>query len=410
MEREIEKFSVPLLYFSFSRSVAFPRCTALAVERIPGRSCVPQPVGIGVAEEKKKKLRSGFTTGACAAAAAKGAALTLLTGQVVELVDIPFPGGDRHCFRLHSCCSQDGQVTASVIKDAGDDPDVTNGAEIIAVVEQADPRQDDADPCALHGGPGVGRVTKPGLPVAVGEAAINPVPRRMIREAVAEAVAGSGAGGVRLVVTICVTDGEILAEKTLNSRLGIVGGLSILGTTGIVRPISARAWTDTIDASMKVARAAGLDEVILSTGRTSEAAVERLLGLPEEAGVMMGDYLAYGLKAARRHGFVKIHLAGMWAKILKCALGIPQTHVRHGALEVEQAAELLVRLGLDAESCRVMARANTAREIFQRLREAGRADIIHAVCVRAREYAGKRSGLDVTVYLVTSEDGVVDQA
>ncbi len=358
---------------------------------------------------KRKRLRSGFTTGACAAAAAKGAAMALLTGRVVESVEIPFPSGDRHAFRLHSCCCQDGQVSASVIKDAGDDPDVTNGAEIIAIVEQADPLQEQAEPVILRGGPGVGRVTKPGLPVAVGEPAINPVPRRMIREAVAEAVAAGGGDAVSLVVTVCVTDGEVLAEKTLNSRLGILGGLSILGTTGIVRPISAKAWTDTIDASMKVARAAGLREVILSTGRTSEAALEGVVDLPEEARVMMGDYLAYALKAAKRHGFSRIHLAGMWAKILKCALGIPQTHVRHGALEVQQAADLLAGLGLDAETCRDLARANTAREIYQRLREAGRNDIIHAVCVRAREYARRRSGLAVTVYLVTSEDGIVEQ-
>ena len=358
---------------------------------------------------EKKRLRSGFTTGACAAVAAKGATLALLTGQPVVSVEIPFPTGDRYGFRLHSCCSQDGQVTASVIKDAGDDPDVTNGAEIIAMVEEADPLQETEEPVLLRGGPGVGRVTKPGLPVAVGEPAINPVPRRMIREAVAEGVAESGMSGIRLVVTICVADGERLAEKTLNHRLGIVGGLSILGTTGIVRPVSAKAWTDTIDASMKVARAAGLSEVILSTGRTSEAAVEKLLDLPEEAGVMMGDYLAYGLKAARRHGFARIHLAGMWAKILKCALGIPQTHVRHGALEVEQAAGLLAELGLDAESCRAMARANTAREIYERLRAAGRDDIIRAVCRRARRYARKRSGLEVTVYLVSSEEGVVEK-
>lgn len=355
--------------------------------------------------EKNKKLRSGFTTGACAAAAAKAAALTLLTGCVPEQVDIPFPGGDRHGFVLHSCLLQDDQATASVIKDAGDDPDVTNGAEIIAIVEETAAEGEDL---RILGGPGVGQVTKPGLPVPVGEPAINPVPRRMITEAVAEACQQAGRGDMgQLQVTICVTDGERLAEKTLNQRLGIVGGLSILGTTGIVRPVSVRAWTDTIDASMKVARAAGLDAVLLSTGRTSEAAAQRLLHLPEEAQVMMGDYLAYGLKAARRHGFARIYLAGMWAKILKCALGIPQTHVRHGALEVRQAADLLASLGLDRREADELAQANTAREIYQRLVAAGRNDLVRAVCEKARAYAIKRSGLAVEVFLVTSEDGVV---
>jgi len=352
-------------------------------------------------------LRSGFTTGACAAAAAKAATVVLLGRREIDRVEIPFPNGDRHGFDLHSCVLQDGQVTVSVIKDAGDDPDVTNGAEIIAIVEQQE--TDSADVLIiLAGGPGVGKVTKPGLPVPVGEPAINPVPRTMIRAAVIEAMEETGIRNIPLVVTICVTDGELLAEKTLNSRLGILGGLSILGTTGIVRPVSAKAWTDTIDASMKVARAAGLIEVIVSTGRTSEAAVQRLLNLPEEAQVMMGDYLAYALKSAKRHGFSKIYLSGMWAKVLKCALGIPQTHVRHGALEMEQAADLLHELGLDRQTADAMATANTAREIFLRLKDAGRDDLIRAVCTRAREYAVKRSGLEVEVFLVTTEAGVVE--
>ncbi|WP_456473364.1 cobalt-precorrin-5B (C(1))-methyltransferase [Desulfolithobacter sp.] len=373
--------------------------------------------------EKTKRLRSGFTTGACAAAAAKGATLLLLRERRPDSVEIPFPTGDRHGFTLHSCCLQDDQATVSVIKDAGDDPDVTNGAEIIAVVEPGE--MDGGDWLTLCGGPGVGTVTKPGLPIAPGEPAINPVPRQMIRKALQEALVEvssvSKTDGVSktdwqplpLKVTICVRDGELLAEKTLNKRLGIVGGLSILGTTGIVRPISARAWTDTIDASMKVARAAGLNEVLLSTGRTSEAAVQRYLEvrrgvpLPEEAQVMMGDYLAYGLKAARRHGFARIHLAGMWAKVLKCALGIPQTHVRHGVLEVRQAVDLLERLGLDRAIAEELAGANTAREIYERLSSAGRTDLIRAVCKEAVQYARRRSGLDVELYLVTSETGVV---
>ena len=356
---------------------------------------------------KKKKLRSGFTTGACAAAAAKAAAVVLLSGRSVDHVEIPFPTGERHSFSLHSCVCQDGQVTASIIKDAGDDPDVTNGAEIIAIVEQR-PSSGKGDEVTIFGGPGVGRVTKPGLPVSVGEPAINPVPQKMIRAAIAEAVKEVGGDDIcPLQVTICVTDGELLAEKTLNSRLGILGGLSILGTTGIVRPVSAKAWTDTIDASMKVARAVGLSEVILSTGRTSEAAVQKKLQLPEEAQVMMGDYLAYALKAARRHGFNKIYLAGMWAKVLKCALGIPQTHVRHGPLEVSQAADLLADLGLDRRQADALAGANTAREIYQRLKADGRDDLIIAVCKRAKEYGMKRSRLPVELFLVTSEDGVV---
>ena len=351
------------------------------------------------------KLRSGYTTGACAAVAAKAATLILLKGQCPGRVEIPFPDGERHSFLLHSCGLEGETARASVIKDAGDDPDVTNGAEIIAVISWNTAGEGEGS-VEIKSGFGVGTVTKPGLSIPVGEPAINPVPRQMIREAVAE-VTKQLSEAVRLVVTISVRNGEELAEKTLNRRLGILGGLSILGTTGIVRPVSAKAWTDTIDASMKVARAAGLDQVILSTGRTSEAAVQKLLLLPEEAQVMMGDYLEYALKAASRHGFSKIHLAGMWAKILKCALCIPQTHVRNGALEMEQAAGLLGALGLDQDSVARMINANTAREILQRLQGKGRDDLVRAVCNKAQQYAEECSGLPMTVYLVTSEDGVI---
>jgi len=348
-----------------------------------------------------KELRSGYTTGACAAAAAKAAVLGLLGRPHPGRVEIPFPDGSRHSFEL----CRFGTGLATVVKDAGDDPDVTNGAEIGAEVRWLD--EPGHEPVALVNGPGVGVVTKPGLPVTVGEPAINPVPRQMIRAAVAEALAEGETAGRRVEVRIFVRDGETLAEKTLNRRLGVVGGLSILGTTGIVRPVSAKAWTDTIEASLRVARAAGLDEVMLATGRTSEAAVQRRLDLPEEALVMMGDYLHYALTATARHGFRRIHLAGMWAKLVKAALAVPQTHVRNGALETCQAAALLADLGLDGPAAAALARANTAREIYERLRAAGRDDLITAVCERARAQAERWSGLPVTVYLVTAEEGVV---
>ncbi len=357
--------------------------------------------------KRDRKLKSGFSTGACAAAAAKAATEILLAGgRNVGEVEIPMPEGFRQKFLVHSCCWQDGQATASVIKDAGDDPDVTNGAEIIAIVDRLESEENE-EHIVLAGGPGVGQVTKPGLPVKVGRPAINPVPERMIKEAVVEALVAGDQAEQYLRVTICVTDGDKLARKTLNGRLGIIGGLSILGTTGIVKPVSVKAWTDTIDTSMNVAKAAGLSEVIVSTGRTSEAAVEALLGLPEEALVMMGDYLAYALGSARSHGMSKVHLAGMWAKILKCGLRIPQTHVRHGALEPEQAASLLADLGLEEELVAKMSKANSAREIYEHLKVGRRDDIIEAVCRKAKEYAEEVAGIEVVVYLVTADKEVV---
>ncbi len=296
---------------------------------------------------------------------------------------------------------------ATVVKDAGDDPDVTNGAEIgaIARMKPADSGLDQQ--IRLLGGEGVGIVTKPGLPVEVGNPAINPVPQQMIRASIAEVLAEMDSTNQVVEVTLFIRDGGELAKKTLNERLGVIGGLSILGTTGIVRPVSASAWTDTIESSMKVAKAAGLDRVQLSTGRTSEKAVLSKTGLPEEAGIMMGDYLRYALEAAARHQFSGVVMATMWAKLVKAALAIPQTHVRHGDLDPVQTADLLFQLGLEKTKAEEFSQANTAREIYDRLMQENRIDIVHQVCLKAQHTAQTWSGLPADVYLVTSEEGIV---
>ncbi len=411
-----------------------------------------------------KKLRSGYTTGACAAAAAKAATLMLISGQAQDQVDIPFPDGSRVSFQLCACQWSDSAHTttlAAVIKDAGDDPDVTNGARIEAEVRFVlqDKQQDEQ--ISIYGGKGIGTVTKAGLAIPVGEPAVNPVPRKMIREAVTEALSmncqstrpslavtapaipgshgirpslavtapashsfaipGSsdtgpsmacvpGSYGIRpsLAVTLSIPNGAKLAEKTLNHRLGIIGGLSILGTTGIVRPISAEAWTATISASMNVARKSGVEEIVLSTGRTSELAVQKHLLLPDEAYVMMGDYLQFSLFDARKHGFAAIHLAAMWAKVLKGAMHIPQTHVRHGALEVDNAISFLATLGTAPTVLKELAGSNTAREIYERLIAMDAHDTVRKVCGAARDYCQDVSGLPVTVYLVHSSRQIVE--
>ena len=352
-----------------------------------------------------RRLRSGFTTGACAAAAAKAAAVALLEGVSPGEIAIPFPDGSRKTFAVHSCRTAEGIAIASIVKDAGDDPDVTNGAEIVATIRSGHERGEDCvqlGTIRLCRGQGVGMVTKPGLAIPVGEPAINPVPRQMIAAAVREA-----AGEEKLTVTISVPEGEELAKKTLNHRLGIVGGLSILGTTGIVRPVSAEAWTATIKASLDVAREAGLMEVVLATGRTSEKGAQQLLDLPEEAYAMMGDYLEFSLKEAAARGFRTVHVAGMWAKIMKAALCIPQTHVRHGALEVAEGARLLGILGAEGELLEKIEKANTAREMYGHLKEAGETGIILAVCLRARDYCRQVTGGEVRLYLVNHKAEVV---
>ncbi len=379
-------------------------------------------------ESKNKKLRSGYTTGACAAAAAKAATLLLLGSEFgvrrsekILNVDIPFPDGSRVKFKVHSSefRVEDAKnfATASVIKDAGDDPDVTHGAEIKAKVSlnaECGMRNAEWPEIIIRGGMGVGMVTKPGLAIPAGEPAINPMPRRMIREAMMEAVSEYGSQIPHsafhiphLEVTISVPAGEELAKKTLNSRLGIIGGISILGTTGIVRPLSEAAWTATITASFDVAKAIGLTEVVISTGRTSEKAHQKKYGLPVEAYAMMGDFTEFSLHGAAKHEFSKVHLCAQWAKMIKIAMATPQTHVRHGALEAAAARDFLIKAGIGIPE---QYRYNTSREMLEFIRAElpDSKSALTKVCEAAKRYAeGITSGVPVVVHLVSYEGDIL---
>ena len=376
----------------------------------------------------KKKLRSGYTTGACAAAAAKGAAQMLLDQASAGEVSIDLPTGANATFQLHGQSFSASQASCFVVKDAGDDPDVTNGVEVWATVANSNappsltlPRQWGGDIISITGGIGIGTVTKPGLAIPPGEWAINPVPRRMIEEAVRSIFSpftlhpspfDSAQGKpFTLHIEISIPDGEERAKKTLNARLGIIGGLSILGTTGIVRPISAKAWTDTIDAALDVARACGCETVILSTGRSSEMSVQKLFKvqdlrfkvqgsrftttnqepqtlnreprtlnrepqtlnqeprtlnqapLPEEAYIMMGDHVAYALQACTKHSFNQPIIACQFAKLLKIACGYENTHAAASALDLAVLLEWAETARVPPEYLAIISNANTAREI-----------------------------------------------
>ena len=373
---------------------------------------------------KSRALRTGYTTGACAAAAAKAAVLALLSGEdsLDGAVEIPFPGGARHTLRIERAILIDERsaALASIIKDAGDDPDVTNGAEITALVRfvrgtTEREAQSGLPPVSIKGGAGVGKVTKPGLAVSVGEAAITAGPRAMIPDAVAEALLSAPHAIPPLFreveVTISVEQGESLALKTMNSRLGIVGGISILGTTGIVRPLSAEAWTATIAASMDVALAMGRQEIVLSSGRRSEWAHMERYGFPQEAYVMMGDYLAFSLDEARKRAFAEVHLCAQWAKMLKAAMAIPETHVRKGAIDPHGAALFIRDLGGPDFTLRTFT---TAREIFDLLIAAPGdrgAAIFGKVCAAARSYAESLTGrVPVAVHLVSYEGAIIAES
>ena len=292
-------------------------------------------------------LRRGWTTGACATAAAKAAYAALQTGSFPDPVEIALPGGNRAAFALAETALGTDSASAAVVKDAGDDPDVTHGALIRVSVRLLPP----GCGTVFVAGPGVGTVTRPGLPIPPGEPAINPVPRQMIRDAL---------GGADAEVTIGVDDGERLAERTLNGRLGIVGGLSILGTTGIVVPYSCAAWIDTIHRGIDVAVAMGIDHVAGSTGSTSEAAVQKLHGMPDVALLEMGDFAGGMLKYLRAHPVPRVTGAGGVAKMTKLAQGRLDLHSKRGEADLQALAALTTEPALQAE----IAASNTVAEAF----------------------------------------------
>jgi cobalt-precorrin-5B (C1)-methyltransferase len=308
-----------------------------------------------------RKLRKGWTTGACATAAAKAAAVGLLTGVVPAEVEITLPRGERPRFAVEEGSVGRGHAEAAVRKDAGDDPDVTHLALIrvrVAAVPGAAPGAE----VVFRAGDGVGTVTRPGLPIPPGEPAINPVPRRMIAGALAEAAAahGRGPGGVAgWVVTVSVPGGAELARRTWNPRLGIEGGISILGTTGIVRPFSCAAWIASIHRGIDVARATGLAHVVGATGSTSEAAARALYGLPEGACLDMGDFVGGTLKYLGRHPVPRITVAGGIGKMAKLAQGAMDLHSGRSRVDFARLAELAARAGADPAPVRA---AGTALE------------------------------------------------
>lgn len=339
-----------------------------------------------------KPLRRGWTTGACATAAAAAAFEALLTGRFPDPVTVILPRRLTASFALSHAALADGTATAGVIKDAGDDPDVTHGAEIRATVAWGGPG------IAFRAGPGVGTVTLPGLPLAVGEPAINPGPRAMIA-ANLEAIAARLGRAAAVAVTIAIPGGEDLARRTMNARLGIQGGLSVLGTTGVVVPYSCAAWVHSIHRGVDVARAAGLRHLAGATGKTSEAGVRRLHGLPETAVIDMGDMAGALLKYLRRHPVERVTVAGGFAKMAKLAAGELDLHSRRSRVDGGFLAGLLAGLGAPPAVVEAAAQAGSAVQVLEL---AGALPLAGLVAVRARETAlaalGGGAAVDVAVF------------
>lgn len=307
-----------------------------------------------MARKPQGPLRTGFTTGACATAAASAACGALLNNVWTDPVRIVLPRGETPEFALSERVLGPGWARAAVVKDAGDDPDVTHGATIRVTVRQGVPGAG----IRFSAGEGVGRVTRPGLPVPPGAPAINPVPRQMMRDALG-AIAKARGVAADFDVEVAIPGGAELARRTWNPRLGIEGGLSILGTTGIVRPYSCAAWIASIHRGIDVARAAGLDHVCGATGATSERVAQAALGLPDHAMLDMGDFAGGMLKYLARHPVDRITIAGGFGKLVKLAQGARDLHSGRSQVDFAALAVWAEGLGLDPAP---VAGANTAME------------------------------------------------
>jgi len=326
------------------------------------------------------KLRFGWTTGTCATAAVNAAYTAMLTGQFPDRVTIVTPSGKNADLAISETASGADErgkwFRAGIIKDAGDDPDVTHGATIRATLRCGA----SGEGVTFRGGDGIGIITKPGLPVPVGEPAINPVPRQMMQDAVAELAAALG-GATDVEIEISVPDGAAIATKTWNPRLGIEGGISILGTTGVVRPFSCSAWIASIHRGIDVARANGLPHVMGSTGATSEAWGQGEYDLPEIALIDMGDFVGGMLKYMRRHPVPRVSILGGFGKLVKLSQGAIDLHSARSQVDFGRLADVAAPLGMDHEA---VAAANSVLEVSQMATEAQRTALATTIAEGAR--------------------------
>jgi len=362
----------------------------------------------GPARKPDGALRRGWTTGACATAAARAAYEALLTGIFPDPVAIRLPRGQRAEFALAEKALTGKAATAAVVKDAGDDPDVTHGALIKATVAPAPAGAG----IAFAAGEGVGTATLPGLPLAVGEPAINPRPRAMMAAAINEVAAEFGAEP-DLTITVSIPGGAALAERTSNARLGIVGGLSVLGTTGVVIPYSCASWIHSIHRGVDVARATGQNHIAAATGRSSESAARDLYGLPEQALIDMGDFAGGLLKYVRDHPVPRLTLAGGFGKLSKLADGHLDLHSDHSQVDMARLARRLAAIGATDETVAAAREASSAGAVLALARDNGvAAALADNVAAGAREVAraALAGATDVDIVVVARDGSVIGRA
>ena len=348
---------------------------------------------------RKRSLRTGYTTGTCAAAATKAALSALVSGNKLPKVNVSLPK-DKHIVIDIAWIKfvDERSVTASVIKDGGDDPDVTNGAEIWSTVSLLE----SSNKIMIDGGIGVGRVTKPGLGLEIGKAAINPTPLKMINQAIGEILEKQQKNRYGLAILISVPKGEEIAKRTDNPRLGIIGGISILGTTGIVIPYSTASFAASIRQSIDVSIAMGSDSVILTTGGRSEDFARSIFGnsIADHAYIQIGDFIGFSIKQCAIKKIKKAYVIGFIGKLTKMAMGVKQTHVKGSNVDMNFLATLAIRCGANNDLVKKIKLANTARHVGELIDQSGLSMFYDVLCEEVYNHLSKDSPSNLQIKII----------
>lgn len=355
------------------------------------------------ADKPAQKLRTGFTTGTCATSAARAALLSIITKKKIELVEVSLPKEKKITINIASCQFDDTTAKCSVIKDGGDDPDVTHGAEIFADLEITN----NVGQIEIDGGEGVGRVTKPGLGLEVGSAAINPTPKKMLIQNLTEV--GKELlqkNGIKVVIS--VPKGKEIAQKTDNPRLGILGGISILGTTGIVIPYSTASFAASIRQSLDVTIAMGDNTVVLTTGGRSEDFARKEISLPDHCFVQMGDFSGYTIQQCAKKSIKTAHVAGFIGKLTKIAMGVKQTHVKGSKVDMDFLADMAKQCNANKETLDEIKKANTARHVQEIIAKNKVEGFFVSLCKKAHEQMREHSENKVEIKVILFDfDGCI---
>jgi cobalt-precorrin-5B (C1)-methyltransferase len=343
-------------------------------------------------------LKKGYTTGSCAQGAAKAATLMLLTGKPFDWVEVETPSRVKLRLPIIDPEIGDHYASCAVVKDSGDDPDITDGAKICATVCFSDKRG-----VTIKGGKGVGIVTKPGLAIPIGEHAINPTPREMILRDISKLLPDDK--GVE--VTITVPDGEALAKKTYNLRLGITGGISILGTTGIVEPKSIDAYKTSLSLQLDVINASGVDKVFLVLGYVGEQYCKKVLGLSDDSVIKIGDHVGFMMEQCEKKGMKEVFLIGYLGKLVKVAAGQFNTHYRFGDHRIETIVHHARRCGARPEIIEAILKETTAEATIPILKDNGLVkvfdDIAYEAVLRLKDFVGGKLRIHCTLLSLKGE-------